>query len=323
MSGDSLPRAANGMTDLLNVLAPLFCLMALGFGAVRGGLIEERGVRGLVLFVFNFSIPSLLLRSLAQMEFPADIEWGFLGAFYAGSIVTYVAGIAIGRFPFKRSLADQAIFGMGGAFSNLVFMGIPITLSALGPDASLPMLLIIGFHSATFMPLTLAIVQADGPNRKRGFARFFAVFRDVARNPIILGILAGVIVNLLGFTLWVPVDRVLDLLGSAAVPVALFAMGASLAGYPLAGDVLPALVLSVLKLVVHPLVVWLVAVPWLGLGGLWVSVAIIMAAMPSAVNVYLFGARYDAAPDVAARTVLISTVGSVVTISVILAMMGG
>ncbi len=290
---------------------------------MRVGLIEEGGVRGLVLFVFNFSIPSLLFRSLAEMEFPADIEWGFLGAFYAGSIVTFCAGIAIGRFSFRRSLADQAIFGMGGAFSNLVFMGIPITLSALGPEASLPMLLIIGFHSATFMPLTLAIVQADGPNRKGGLARFFAVFRDVARNPIILGILAGVVANILGLTLWTPVDRVFELLGMAAVPAALFAMGASLAGYPLAGDVLPALVLTILKLVIHPLAVWLVAVPWLGLGGLWVSVAIVMASMPSAVNVYLFGARYDAAPDVAARTVLLSTVGSVVTISVVLALIGG
>jgi predicted permease len=76
-------------------------------------------------------------------------------------------------------------------------------------------------------------------------------------------------------------------------------------------------------LIVHPLLVWMIAVPLLGLDGLWVSVPVLMAAMPSAVNVYLFGARYDAAPGVAARTVLLTSVGSMVTLSVVLALLQG
>ncbi len=309
------------MNDLLNVLLPLFGLMAVGYGAVRVGLIEERGVKGLVLFAFNFSIPSLLLRSLAGMEFPDEMEWGFLIAFYGASFLTYAAGLAIGKFVYHRTLAEQAIFAMGGAFSNLVLMGIPITLTALGPEAALPMFLIIGVHSATFMPITVALVQAGGVNEDGGSLRLGVVFGDVLRNPIVLGILAGALLNVSGFGIWTPADRVLELLGSAAVPCALFAMGASLAGYPFGGDLAPALALTVLKLVVHPALVWLVAVPVLGLEGLWVSVAIVMAAMPSAVNVYLFGARYEAAPGVAARTVLLTSVGSAVTLSVVLALL--
>jgi malonate transporter len=115
----------------------------------------------------------------------------------------------------------------------------------------------------------------------------------------------------------------LEFLGAAAVPCALFAMGATLASYPLTGEVLPAVVLSVIKLAVHPFIVWVLAAPVLGLEGLWVSVPVVMAAMPSAVNVYLFGARYDTAPGVAARTVLVTTVGSVVTIAVVLLLVGG
>jgi malonate transporter len=82
-------------------------------------------------------------------------------------------------------------------------------------------------------------------------------------------------------------------------------------------------VLSVIKLAVHPLIVWVLAAPVFGLEGLWVSVPVVMASMPSAVNVYLFGARYDTAPGVAARTVLVTTVGSVVTIAVVLLLVGG
>jgi predicted permease len=120
-----------------------------------------------------------------------------------------------------------------------------------------------------------------------------------------------------------PVDRIAEMMGAAAVPCALFALGASLAGYPLAGDVPPALALTAFKLVVHPALVWLVAVPILGLEGIWVPVAVTMAAMPSGINVYLFGARYNAAPGVAARTVLLSTVFSIGTISVLLYLFSG
>ena len=108
------------------------------------------------------------------------------------------------------------------------------------------------------------------------------------------------------------------MLGASAVPCALFALGASLAGYPLTGDVPPALFLVTLKLLVQPALVWILAVPVLGLEGIWVPVAVTMAAMPSGINVYLFGTRYDAAPGVAARTVFLSTIFSVGTLSALL-----
>lgn len=311
------------MSALVGTMFPIFGLMAIGYGAARVRLMEEGGVRGLVLFVFNFSIPALLFDSMADMAFPEDLEWGFLLAFYLASFVTYGLGAATGRLAFGRSLDEQAIFGMGAAFSNLVLMGLPIVLTALGPDAALPMLLIIGFHSVTFMPLTVALIQADrGDGAGRG-RRAAGIFADVLRNPIILGILFGLLVNLGGVPLWRGLTSIVDFLAAAAVPCALFAMGASLATYPLRGDVAPAVVLTTLKLVVHPLLVWLIAVPVLGLEGLAVSVAIVMASMPSAVNVYLFGERYRAAPGIAARTVLLTSVCSMLTIAVALTLVGG
>jgi malonate transporter len=311
------------MSTLLETMVPIFGLMVLGIVAARVALIDEAGVRGLVLFVFNFSIPALLMRSLAQMDFPPDIEWGFLIAFYAGSSIAYALGIGVGRFGFARTLDEQAIFGMGAGFSNVVLMGIPIVLTALGPEAALPMFLIIGCHSATFMPLTVALIQGGRSRAVSRRLQLATLCLELLKNPIILGIIVGFVVNLSGITVWSSADRILEFLGAAAVPCALFAMGATLASYPLTGDVLPAVVLSVIKLAVHPFIVWVLAAPVLGLEGLWVSVPVVMAAMPSAVNVYLFGARYDTAPGVAARTVLVTTVGSVVTIAVVLLLVGG
>jgi len=204
----------------------------------------------------------------------------------------------------------------------LVMIGIPVVLTALGPEAALPMMIIVGFHSATFMPLTVVLIQSGRASEGGAAVRPGRVALDAARNPIIVGIVLGLMVNLTGLTIPMPAAKVLELLGQAAVPCALFAMGASLAGYPLMGEVRPAVLLALLKLVAHPSLVWLIAGPVLGLEGLWVSVAVLMAAMPSAVNVYLFGARYEAAPGVAARTVLLTTVGSVVSLSVVLTLLG-
>lgn len=296
--------------------------MALGFAAARGRIIDAAGARGLVLFAFNFSIPALLLTSMAGLELPADPEWAFLVAFYGASIVVYAAGVGLGRFVFGRPLRDQAIFGMGAGFSNLALIGIPVVLTVLGPEAALPMMVVIGFHSATVMPVTVLLIQSDVEDGAPGDGGALRLVGDVLRNPIILGILLGLLVNVTGITLWQGVQTILDLLGAAAVPCALFAMGASLAGFPATGDVSEALALTILKLVLHPFLVWLIAVPILGSGGLSVTVAVVLAAMPSAVNVYLFGARYDAAASVAARTVLLTTVGSAVSIAVVLVLLG-
>ncbi len=308
------------MGILIQTMVPVFGLIALGYGSARAGIVDEAGVRGLVLFVFTFAIPALLLRSVADLEIPADAEWGFLLAFYVGSFATWALGMGLAAFVFRRPLAEQAVWGLGAAFSNLVLIGLPFVLTALGPEASFPMLLIIGFHSATFMPISVLLVQAGDPAGAGdgATARLRTVLGEVARNPIIVALALGVGVRVSGLPLEPPIRTILDLLGAASIPCALFALGGSLAAYPIAGGAGPAVVLTVLKLVVHPLAVWVVAVPVLGLDGLSVTVAVLLAAMPSAVFVYLFGARYRQAAQVAARTVFLTSVASFATLWIVL-----
>lgn len=310
------------MSVLLDVTLPVFGILGLGFAAARVRLLEAGGVRGLVLFVFNFAIPVLLFRSMAGMELPEEIPWSFLGAFYLGALTVYAAGMGLARWGWRLPLAEQAIWGMSAGFSNTVLLGIPIVLTALGPEAALPIFLIIGFHSAILMPLTVAIIHLGRGEGVPAGEQAGYVVREVVRNPIVMGLFLGLLANLVGLSLPGPLDRMAELLGDAAVPCALFAMGASLAAYPAGSDGVPAAVLAGLKLVVHPLIVWIMVGPVLGLEGIWVPAAVTMAAMPTGVNVYLFGARYDAAPSVAARTVLLASVGAVVTVSVLLTWMG-
>ena len=306
------------MTILLEVVAPVFGVMLLGGLSVRLRVLNEAAVKGLVLFVFNFAIPILLFRSLAQAELPPDIQWAFLLSYYGGAFAVFAAGMALARFAFKRTLEDQAIFGMSAGFSNTVLIGIPILFTAYGPEATLPTLLILAFHGPVLMSVTTGLIQVGRGGEVSLAGQVKSIGLELVRNPIIMGILVGLVVNLSGLTVAGPLDRIAEMVGSSAVPCSLFALGASLAGYPMTGDVSPALLLSCLKLVVHPALVWILAVPVFGLDGIWVPVAVTMAAMPSGINVYLFGARYNAAPGVAARTVFLTTLLSLGTLSTIL-----
>ena len=147
------------MLGVLEIVAPIFAILLLGYVAARQDWFPESAGRGLVRFVFFFAIPALLFRSLAVLDLPPRIEWGFLLSFYVGSLAMVAAGLGAARLIFRRRPADQAIFGMAAGFSNTVLVGIPVLLTAYGPEASLPVFLLIALHSPVLMLLTLVLLQ--------------------------------------------------------------------------------------------------------------------------------------------------------------------
>ncbi|HJO03498.1 MAG TPA: AEC family transporter [Acidobacteriota bacterium] len=303
------------MITVLGIVAPVFGIIVLGFVAARLRMLDPAAVIGLVVFVFHFAIPAMLFHNLARAELPAHIEWSFLVSYYGAALVVYALGMAIGRYSFRRPLAIQATCGMAAGFSNTVLLGIPLLLTVLGPEAALAIFLLLLPHSAVLMTLTMVLIRLGRGREVSVGAQLRVVVGELIRNPIILALVAGLSANLSGLVLPGPLATVVQMLGAAAVPCALFAMGASLAAYPLAGDVLSTLPLVLLKLLVHPLLVWVLAVPVLGLDGVWVPVAVLMATMPTGINVYLVATRYDGGTGVAARTIFLSTAISVITIS--------
>ena len=297
--------------------------MAVGFVVVRIGLVGEEGARRLVLFVFNAAIPILLFYRLATIDFPAQVAWSFLFGFYASAFVAYGLGMLSARFLFHRPIDEQAIHGLGAGFSNTVLLGIPLMLSAFGDQATVPVFLIISFHSATLLPISILLIESDRqPGGQASQYRVPRLLLEVLANPIIVGILLGLGTNLLGLTLPGPMDAAAQVMTLVAIPCALLALGASLAGYRLEGQIGPALVLVGIKLIVQPLLAWVLVVPILGLDAPWAPVAVVMAGLPSGAMVYLFGARYEAATEVAASVVVISSGVSVVTLSILLVLMG-
>jgi predicted permease len=278
----------------------------------------EASATALASFVFYFAIPVMLFRSMATTELPETIAWGYLGSFYLGAVGSFVLGTMIARLAFGGPFERQAIVGFGCTFGNTVLLGIPVVLTGFGEQAGLPLFLLLAFHSSVLFTAITIILEAAGGGRESLREVPLKALKGLAGNPILWGLLGGIGFNLLGLRLPAAIERWTELVAGAAVPCALFSMGASLRAYRITGALQPALVMVALKLIVHPLAVWALATLVFDVPPLWAKVAIVVAAMPVGVNVYLFGVRYDAGQAESATAILLSSILSVATLSAVL-----
>jgi hypothetical protein len=212
------------------------------------------------------------------------------------------------------------VIGLGSCFSNTVLLGIPLIPRALGDDALFPLFLLISVHGITvFTAVTVAIEIARG--RDAGLANLpKQVLSGLIGNPLIVGLGLGFLWKLTDLGIHPIAADMFHLVATSVTPAALFVLGSSLASYSISGSVGPALLVTILKNTAHPLAVFLLG-SWLGLEMLWLSVATMLAAMPTGMNMYLFANRYQVSPPTATTSIFVSTVSSVITISIVIALL--
>jgi malonate transporter len=309
------------MSTVIEVVLPVFAVILLGFGFGRGGFLSAEGARGLGAFVYYAAIPALLFRSMAAASAGVGGSLGLLGAYFAGALAVFALSMAIGRLAFGLSLAEQGLMALSTGFSNSVQLGIPLVLAAFGDAGLVPLTIIISVHSLLLLSLTTVVVEA-GRGRAGGALRMAqATAIAIAGNPVILSIVAGFLWRLTGLAVPAPLRHLIDLLAAAATPAALFSLGATLAGFRLAGDLAESLVVVAIKLLVLPVVVWLFATGIFHLGVLDTAVATTCAALPTGSNAFILAQRYNLYVARAASSVLISTALSIVTLGVLLAVL--
>ena len=305
------------MDIIFGIILPVFGTLGLGYAAARHGAFDEAANRGLSLFVFNFALPLMLFRAIAQADLPDAMPWGYLLSYYLGAFGVYALAMIGGRL-FGRRLDEQAVLGLGGGFSNTGMLGIPLVMTAYGPDAALPLFVMIACHSLLLLPPTTALIEAaQGKGEARG-AMLLKLAKSVLGTPIIWGLSCGLAFALLGIEIPGPLDAVAKGLGSAATPCALFALGASLTRYSLGGNLREPALLVTLKTVLHPLIVWLLATQVFDVPPLWVATGVLLAALPAGITPYLFAQRYGACQSTVASAVFLSTLVSVGTLSALL-----
>jgi predicted permease len=302
------------MGGVLQVVAPVFVLIALGYGAARWKFVDDATLGGLTLFVFSLAAPALLFAGGTR---PHEGGGGAAIAQIGGSVLLYVAMLVLAHRVLRQSMAEAAVFGLACVFGNSVMMGIPLIVAAYGEAGVPPMLAILALQ--TVIVLGLATVMTEiGLNAA---APWKLLLRSAAagllRNPIVLSVIAALAWSATGVPVPATLRLTLEFLGAAAPPLALFCLGGGLAGIAAAAMWKETLVIVVAKLLVLPVLVYAIGL-LLGLAPIEMAVAVTMAALPTGANAFILARRYATGADRSGSAVVVSTALSVLTLSTLI-----
>ncbi|TCK23874.1 hypothetical protein EV667_3717 [Ancylobacter aquaticus] len=296
------------------VVAPVFGLIGLGFLASLSGHLRERAAEGLSEYVFGLAVPVLIFKTLAEAELPREGQpWGYWIAYFTGAFLVFALGMVASKKLFGRGHLESVIQGFASGQANTVFVGVPLILQAFGPEGAVPLFLLVAVHLPIMM--VLATVLAEGAAAGVSVTTFKRLGRMLTLNPILLGIYAGGIAKLTGYVPGGVFKQTLDMLAASAVPCALVSLGLALHRYPIRGDIGPALLISTLKLGVHPAIVYALT-RVLPMPPVWADVAVVFAAMPCGINAYLLAHRYKVGITASASAVSLSTAASLFTVTI-------
>ncbi len=305
------------MDIVLDNIVPTFSIVLVGWLMAKLRLFREIGIDGVAQYVFGVAIPLLLFRSTANATIPEAIPWDFLLSFYLGALGAFVIGMGISGSVFHNGLSSQGIFGGASAYSNTVLLGIPVVLGVLGEDAKVPLFILIGVHGLIMVPLIVTVIGI-GRNQDGTLGQVVRETADeLVHNPIIVALAAGALYGLYLPPLPVRVDTVITTLADTAGPMALFALGGVLAQYPVIGGIGEATAATLIKLLVQPFIVWILATQVFDVEPAWVWVAVLLAAMPTGSNVFILAHRYSVATGGIGLAVILSTALAIVTLGVV------
>jgi hypothetical protein len=215
----------------------------------------------------------------------------------------------------RGEIAASTIKGLAAAYGNIGYMGPGIALLAFGEQAAVPVALIFCFENIMHFAITPMMMALAGDDRRRPGAVALDVVRRIALHPFIIATAIGVAAAALSFAPPAPVARLLEMLARAAAPCALFAMGVSLALRPLKRVPRELAPIAVLKLIVHPLVCYVILSAVGDFDPVWVWTAVLLAGLPTATNVFVIAQQYGVWVERASASVLITTILSVATVT--------
>jgi hypothetical protein len=302
----------------LEVAAPLFVLVLAGYLLAASGRWPKTVSDALAKFVFAVAIPALLFRLMSDLSRLPPVDARLLIAFFGGCLVVFAVGRLLGRWLFGLNGVQQSVFALGGIFANNVLLGVPIARATLGEAAMPAVALVLVFNSLTLWTLVTVSVEwaRHGELSVRGFG---ATLKSVLTNPVVASVLVGVVFGLTGLRLPAILDTPLDLLGASAVPLSLITLGMGLAEYGVRNGWREAVAITSVKLIVQPLVVWVLA--WsIGLPPVETQAIVLMAALAVGVNVYLMAREFDTMQAPVATSMVLSTALSALTVPLVLAL---
>jgi hypothetical protein len=292
------------ITQIL-LAAPLFVLVFVGYAILKWGGWNKAAADALAKFVFSIALPAMLFRLMSGFASLPAVDVRLLAAFFGGCLIVFVLGRLLSARLFRLDGVSQSVFALGGVFSNNVLLGLPLTRTLLGDGAMPSAALVVVFNALTLWTLVTVSVEwaRHGAPTLAGFGK---TARGVLTNPLVAAILSGTVFSLTGLALPALIDQPLKLLGDAALPLSLIALGMGLAEFGVREGWQQSVAISALKLVVHPLVVWGLAV-LLGLPEMETKAVVLLASLSVGANVYLMSRQFQVMQGPVASSLLMST----------------
>jgi len=296
---------------------PFFAILGLGYFAAHRRFFSEQATAHLTKFVFYFALSAMIFRFTASLSLPDVFHGPSVFAYLSGTLAVYLLATVVALFR-GIGMEETVIEAQAAAIGNVGFLGIPMLVLLMGPNAIGPVMIVLATDLIVFGSLLVILISAKRDGRM-SVAVLGSVAKGLMKNPMVMAITAGLIWA--GFEIPVPtaLDESLTLLGAAATPGALFAIGASLASKSAERKSI-AIWLSTVKLLLHPLAVAFASLVVFDVPPFTASVMIAAAAMPTAGNVYILAQHYGIAPVRVSSTILISTLVSIVSLTVVIAL---
>ncbi len=303
------------MIYVFNVLLPVFALILLGYFAGKKGKLGTHASIELNRFVIWLALPAQLFNFAANSGWQALWHPGFILAFLVAALAIFALILFI--FWYRGdSLAAASFAGLSASYSNTGYMGIPLCLLALGQDGLAPAI-IATFLVFILFALATVLIEVDILAHKKSHQILWSVMKSVCSNPLLVSPVLGLFWAASGLTLYDPVAQVISFLSAAAMPCALVSIGLFLIRKD-ENAPSKAWGISFAKLIIQPIIAWVIAGPILNLPSLWVSAVVILSGLPTGTGPFMLAQYYSADGRIISRVVLLTTVGSLVTLSLFL-----
>ncbi len=306
------------MADIASLVLPFFGLILVGYLAARWKRLDEAALGWLNTFIIYAALPALFFKIIGKTPLSELARFDFILTSLAATYTVFLLVFLAGRYITRSSLADATIQGLAAAYGNIGYLGPGIALAAFGEAAAVPLALIFAFENMVHFSVAPALMALDGRDSRSPLRLAGDVAGRIASHPFIIATVLGFLAATTGFRPPLALQTMIDNLAQAAAPSALFAMGVTLALRPLKRVPAEMPLIVPAKLILLPALMYL----YLNVTGtypaVWVSTGVLLAALPTATNVFVIAQQYRTWQERASATVLITTVISVVTVTSLL-----